>query len=68
MITTVGGLVKTLLNLDQQKYILIGDEDKYGRNDISINSILRKQHGFDESNDYYYVITGNEHKDGCIRY
>ena len=67
-IVTVGELQKALAQLDQKRCILIGDDDKYGRNDVSIISILHKQHGFDGSNEFYYVLSGFGHSNGCIKY
>lgn len=67
-IVTVGELSKALAPLDPERCILIGDDDKYGRNDVSIAAILHKQHGFDDSNDFYYVLSGFGHSNGCIKY
>lgn len=67
-IVVVDNLINELQKLDKSRCILIGDDDKYGRNDVSITTILRKQHGYDESNDFYYVLSGMGHTDGCIKY
>lgn len=67
-IPTVENLVKELTKLDQKRNILIGDSDKYGRNDLMIASISRKKQGFDDDNEYYYVLSGAGCREGCIKY
>lgn len=67
-IITVEELSREIAKLDQKRCILIGDDDKYGRHDVSIAAILHKQHGFDDSNDFYYVLSGFGHSNGCIKY
>lgn len=60
--------MNALQKLDPDRNILIGDDDKYGRNDVMIKEILRKPYGFDESNDYYYVLSGGEKQPGCMKW
>lgn len=66
-IIKVRELVEEVLKLDQDRYILIGDADEYGRKDMVIGAIVRKHSGFDEDKNFHYVITGVQYKEGCIR-
>lgn len=67
-IYNVGELIRELEKLDKGKNILIGDSDIYGRNDMNIQSIIRKRQGYDEENTYYYVLSFGEHRNGAIKY
>lgn len=61
-------LIHELEKLDRRKNILIGDNDKYGRNDLMISSIIRKSQGFDSDTEYYYVISSGLHREGALKY
>ena len=66
---TVQNLIDVLEQLeDKDAYLLVGDEDKYGRNDLSINKVMRKLHGFDEDNAQYYVLCVELAPEGCFKF
>lgn len=64
----MGELIRELEKLDKSRTILIGDDDKYGRNDLCIASIIRKYQGFDDDTEYYYVISTGLHREGTLQY
>ena len=67
-IIKVRELVEEILKLDQDRYILIGDHDEYGRKDLLIGTIVQKHCGFDDDKDFYYVIIPDQHIEGCLKY
>lgn len=48
------------------KLVLIGDNDEFGRNDKHVTGAIRKCYGFDQSNDYFYVLVGEQAGTGCM--
>lgn len=53
----VSELIDSLKKLDASRFILIGNSDKNGRNDMNIMSIVRKSQGTDDEKDFYYVLS-----------
>lgn len=52
---------------DKGAYILIGDEDPIGREDMHIDKVVRKPHGFSDDDHNYYVLCGRQTRPGCIK-
>lgn len=63
----VSELIEALKKLDTSRFILIGNSDKNGRNDMNIRSIIRKSQGSDNDNDFYYVLSFGSVREGCIK-
>lgn len=68
-IVTVGELIRELSKEDPTECVVIGDDDKYGRNDTHIVKIIHKKYGFDEGNRSYVTLVGGAIcGNGCIKY
>lgn len=63
----VSELIDSLEKLDASRFILIGNSDKNGRNDMNIMSIVRKSQGTDDEKDFYYVLSYGNVREGCIK-
>lgn len=63
----VSELIDSLKKLDSSRFILIGNSDKNGRNDMNIMSIVRKSQGTDDEKDFYYVLSYGNVREGCIK-
>lgn len=63
----VSELIDSLKKLDASRFILIGNSDKNGRNDMNIMSIVRKSQGTDDEKDFYYVLSYGNVREGCIK-
>lgn len=63
----VSELIDSLKKLDASRFILIGNSDKNGRNDMNIMSIVRKSQGTDDEKDFYYVLSYGNIREGCIK-
>lgn len=61
------------LQMELQKYpkhmavLISGDDDKYGLNDMNVEKIVRKSHGFEGDNKSYLVLCGQPARSGCFK-
>ena len=59
--------MKKIVNqIPDEQEVLIGDRDKFSRNDLDIEKIVTKKYEFDQDNSYYHVLVMKGLSEGCL--